>query len=305
MSAQQAWQEASRRWQEHGIANGLRVEPDKLQSYVTQAEEFCRLFPGLTLGDATPPLSTEQAKDPRLVEKREAHELLRGWTTTQGMTNYESFETEAIAMQTSQAMLARKRFYQAEKAVRDAAQYTEAVRLFDEGFDAWKQVLVAHQDCRNRRARDQSSITQRCRDFRDQDRHQEFVYEFNVRYIKLSQDVRQRELRDATLLLSDLVSHGGSGTIGNPFRTACDLYVLAAEVERPDPPRIETRVPQLKAVSPLPLPGPLDSMAPDGSPWISPDIKNRVREKLGLIKRTQLTAPAGGSPPMMPKGGGL
>lgn len=307
MSAQQAWQEATRRWQEHGIANGLRIEPAKLQNYIAQAEEYCRLFPGLTIGDATPPLSAEQAKDARLVEMQGSHELLRGWMTSQNMTNYDMFETEAIALQSPQAMFARKRFYQAEKAVRDAAQYTDAVRLFDEGFDAWKQVLVANQDCRNRRAASQNFVSQRCKDFRDHDRQQEFAYELNVRYIKLSQDVRQRELRDATLLLNDLVAHGGVGNLGNPFRFAADLTVLAAEIERPrenpnDPLRIETRLPQLKAVSPLPLPGPLDGLAPDGTPWVAPDIKDRVRQKLGLVKKAQ---PPGEPMPAAPKDPGF
>ena len=82
-----------------------------------------------------------------------------------------------------------------EKAVREAAQYSEAVRLYEEGFEAWKRVLVAGQDCRNRRSTEAGLYAQRCKDFRDLDRHQEMVYELNVKYSKLAQDVRQRKNR--------------------------------------------------------------------------------------------------------------
>jgi hypothetical protein len=295
-NAQQAWQEAARRWQEHGTANGLRMEPARLQTYIGKSEEYCRLHPGLSITDLTPPLTPQEAQDERLSDLHDCHDALRNWMTNRHMTNYEMFEVEAAALQTVTAMFAKKRFFQAEKAVRDAAQYSEAVRLFDEGFEAWKQVLVANQDCRNRRPEDQAVAHQRCKDFRDLDRHAEIVYELNVRYVKLAQDVRQRELRDATLWLNDLISHAGIGTIGNPFRFAGDLTVLANEVERPrnnpgDPVRIEARMPQLRAVSPLPLPGPLDGLAPDGTPWIAPDVKGKVREKLGLVKRAPMLNP--------------
>jgi hypothetical protein len=262
-----------------------------LQNYIAKAEEYCRLHPGLTIGDNTPPITAEEQRDSRLSDLHEAHEIVRAWMTNRNMTNFETFEVEAAAMQSDDAILAKKRFYQAEKAVRDAAQYSEAVRLYDEGFDAWKRVLVAHQDCRNRRLEEQALPGQRCRDFRDLDRHQEIVYEANVRYVKLAQDVRQTELRNATLLLSDLISRGGVGPVGNPFRDIADLTVLSNEMTRPAPnpggdPRVEIILPQVRAVSPFPLPGPLDGMAPDGTPWIMPDIKFRTREKLGLIKRT-------------------
>jgi hypothetical protein len=306
-TAQQAWQESAARWQAHGIANGLRMVPSTLQMYVGKAEEYSRLHPGVGIVDLEPPMTPEEAQDERLRDLRDGHEGLRAWVTNRHMTNYEQFEIEAAAMQTNEAILAKKRFFQADKAVRDAAQYSEAMRLFDEGFDAWKKVLVAHQECRNRRPEEQIVAHQQCKDFRDNDRHEEIVYELNVRYVKLAQDVRQRELRDATLWLSDLVSFAGPGSNGNPFRCAVDLAVLANDVERirnnpNDALRIEARVPQLRAVTPLPLPGPLDGMAPDGTPWIAPDIKTHVREKLGLIKRTVVPPPnpAAGPAPGLP-----
>jgi hypothetical protein len=287
-TAQDAWKEAARRWQEHGTVNGLRMDPARLQAYVAKAEEYCRLRPGLRVGDQTPPLTAEESGDPHLQELYEAHAVLYAWGSNRYLTNYEGFELEADAMQTDDALLAKKRFRQADRAAR-APNYSEAVRLYDEGFAAWQRLLLAKQDCRARRAADPSPAAQRCRDFRDLETAQEAAYELNVKYVRLAQDVRQRQLREATQWVLDLVSHGGGATSGNPFQFALDLTVLAQDVERPgadpaDPTRVEARVPQLKAVSPLPLPGPLDGNAPDGTPWIAEDLRRRVKERLGLIK---------------------
>jgi hypothetical protein len=232
-------------------------------------------------------------------DQHKAHQIMFNWLANRNMTNYETFELEAEAMQTDDAMLAKRRFRQADKAVREALRYSDAVRLYDEGFAAWQRVLLAHQDCRVRRTANPSAANQACRDFRDLDKAQEEAYELSMRYVKLAQDVRQGQLRSATLLLNDLVSHAAGGTTGNPFQFACDLTVLALDVERradpAGPARIETRAPQLKAVQPLPLPGPMDGLAPDGSPWVSDDVKRRVKERLGLLKPA--AAPAAATPP--------
>jgi hypothetical protein len=301
-NAQQAWREAAQRWQDHGTANGLRMDPARLQTYIAKSEEYCRLHPGKIVGEMPNPLTPEERQDPRLIELHEAQGIVNAWVQQRHMTNYEAFELEAVAMSSDNAILAKKRFFQAEKAVRDAAQYSDAVRLYEEGFEAWKRVLVANQDCRNRRGINAAIYAQRCRDFRDLDRHQEIVYEANLRYAKLSQDVRQRQLRDATYLLNDLVSRAGGSTTGNPFQMACDLSVLAIDVERPrarpdDPVRIEARAPQLRAISLIFPAGPLDGVGPDGEPWIRNDIKERIRSKLGLVKRVD-------TPPTQPGGPG-
>ena len=63
-----------------------------------------------------------------------------------------------------------------------------------------------------------------------------------------------------------------------------------------EPARVEARAPQLKAVPALPLPGPMDGNAPDGTPWVSDEIKRRIKERLGLVRPQQpppATAPGG------------
>ena len=285
-TAQDAWKEASQRWRAHGTANGLRVEPARLQQYIGKAEEYVRLHPGVQIGGPTPALTPEEEADAHKRDLHKAHQIMFAWMANRSMTNFESFELEADAMQTDDALLAKKRFRQAEKAVREAAQYSEAVRLYDEGFAAWQRVLLAHQDCRARRLSDPSLATQSCRDFRDLEKSQDEVYELSMRYVKLSQDVRQGQLRSATQWLCDLVAY--SGSVGNPYQAAFSLSMLAIDVERAGagggPPRVEARAPQLKSVPPLPLPGPMDGLAPDGSPWVTDGMKRRIKERLGLIK---------------------
>jgi hypothetical protein len=306
-TAQEAWKEAAYRWQTHGEANGLRINPARLQTYITQAEEFCRYRPGLVVGTQTPPLSPEEGNDPHMVEIHKAHRIMFAFVSNRYMTNYEGFELEADAMQTDDAILAKKRFRQADKVVRESARYSEAVRLYDEGFAAWLRVLAANQDCRNRRAVDPSQANQHCRDFRDLDHSQEDAYEVNMRYLKLYLDVHRSQLTEATRVMNDLLYHAGASTSGNPFQFACDLTVLASDQEfRPDPaapPRKEPRAPALKSVLALPVPGPLDANAPDGSPWVSEDMKRRVKERLGILKPQPMTPPPGmgGQPPLPPK----
>jgi hypothetical protein len=304
-TAQDAWREAADRWRKHGTDNALRMDPARLQQYVAKAEEFNRIRPGLDVAMPTPALTADEQADPHIADIHHAHEVLTAFITNRNMTNYETFELEADAMQTDDAMLAKKRFRQADKAVREAAQYSEAVRLYDEGFAAWQRVMLGHQDCRTRKAAEPSSrAAQACRDFRDLDRAQEDVYELNMRYVKLARDVNQGRLRTATQLLNDMVFHLGAGaTSGNPFQFACDTVVLAADVERPgaagSPTRLEARAPQLKAVMALPLPGPMDGLAPDGTPWVNDQVKRRVKERLGIIK-PQSMGPQGGPGPMGP-----
>lgn len=314
-SAQQAWQEAARRWQEHSAANGLRLEPSVLQGYIEDAEAYCRRHPGKVVGAPADRLTPEEEADPVLGKQRDGQVVMNAWETNRYMTNFETFELEAAAMRTDAAMRAKKRFYQADKAVRLTSDYSRAAALYDEGFDLWKQVLLARQDCRALRSQDPGGLAgRRCQDFRDLSKPQEDVYELNIRYVKLSKDIRQGELWKAALWLNDLATLSSAAAAGTQVQAACGLAVLASEVDWPkanpdDPPFKDVRVPQLKQLSSVLLPGPLDGLAPDGTPWIDAHTKDRVRERLGLIQRRPRPGQAVGAdgkplpPPSEPKGG--
>ena len=120
-------------------------------------------------------------------------------------------------------------------------------------------MLADKQDCRRRRASDPSRAGQPCRDFRDLDKYQDEVYELSMRYVKLSQDVRTGDLRAATQSRSTTcVRYAGASTVPANIagRRVGDLRVWYP------------LVPELKAIPPLPLPGPMDGLAPDGTPWV-------------------------------------
>ena len=78
----------------------------------------------------------------------------------------------------------------------------------------------------------------------------------------------------ATVAAHDLLRYAGGSSAGNMLHGLGNLGVWYPIV------------PQFKAIAPLPLPGPMDGADADGEPWISDDVKIRVREKLGLIRRT-------------------
>jgi hypothetical protein len=288
-SAQEAWKEAFRRWNEHGIANGLRITPAKLAEYFYLAQDFCRIRPGLMVGSPTPPLTPEEEQNSDIVAAHEAHQIMHGWSTNRYMTNFETFELEADGMRTDDAMQALSFFRKADKAVREASNYAEAVGLFEKGFAAWKRLLVAKQDCRAARASDPTMAGHPCRDFRDLDRYQEDMYEQNLRYTKLSQDVHKNTLRGAMVAVQDLLRYAGGSSTGNMLFGTGDLGVWYA------------LAPQLRTVPPIALPGPLDGNAPDGTPWVPDDVKLRVRQKLGLVKAApQLPPDAPGAGPPRP-----
>jgi len=298
-SAQEAWKEAARRWLDHGTANGLRMDAAQLERYRADAAEYCRAHPGRQVGEIPEPLTPQEAEDDQARALHYAMRVMNGWMANRFMTNFETFELESDGMRTDDAILAKKRFYQADRAVRDAAEYGKAVKLYDEGFAAWKRVLVEKQDCRRARANNPLQAKQPCRDFRDIDRLQEEVYELSMRYVKLSQDVRTVDLRAATVAVHDLLRYAGAGTSGNMLHGLGNVAVWYP---------LE---PKLKAVPPFPLPGPMDGLAPDGTPWIAEENKSKVREKLGLVRRPQTSGPPvplgpppapGAGPPPAPGG---
>ena len=284
VTAQDAWKEAAARWREHGQRNGLALDPAVLATYLAKADIFNRLRPGLTLGMPTPFLRPEEANDPVIVEAHAAHRAVNGWISSRTVTNYETFQVEADAMSTDDATLARRLFFRADRAERVDLDAVKAVALLEEGFAAWKKVL-SRAECRGRGAVDENQAKY-CHDFRDLDHYQEETYTQNLRYVKLSMDRDLIKRRQATLWAHDLLRHAAGSMTGNPFQFAGDLSVLYGPAA------------ELKAVVGLVVPGPFEGDAEDGKPWITDDVKYRLKEKFGLIKRKEGPPPGTGGPGM-------
>lgn len=285
--AQDAWKDAAVRWRKHGRDNGLYLEPKTLARHNALAEDYVRAHPGKVVGQMPDPLTAEEANDEKLKERHLAMYVMNGYSAYRNVTNYETFDIEADAMATDEAMYALKKFHQAERANREELRLDKAAALYEDAFTAWKKVLN-RQECRNRTGTESlSPYFQQCRDVRDIERYQEEMYEKNLRYLRISQELHLAERRRATLVLLDMLDHASIATGGNPFKPVSDLNVLF------------DRTPILKSVMPLPIPGPLDGESEDGKPWITDVVKMRIKEKLGLIKPTPKMPP---TDPSMPPG---
>ncbi len=300
-NAQVEWAEAYRRWRNHGEANGLLMDPIRLKSYQDGAELFVRRRPGFVVGQPTQPLSPDEEQDPEIVAQWDANRIMGAWATNRQMTNFEVFLIEADALRENDAVLARKRFHQADRAAREELDVNASVRLYEEGFAAWKRVLGAKQDCRNAKLADASVANRGCRDFRDIDRYQEDMYELNLKYVKELHKLHDDKLQKSMPWLFDFMTASGAR---HPAQAIGLLNVLAVETELPRGKKdeiatAEARVPGVKELPALRLAGPLDGNADDGTAWITADVKLKVREKLGLIKRPQ-EMPAPGNAPGNP-----
>ncbi|HVK09186.1 MAG TPA: hypothetical protein VM597_10455 [Gemmataceae bacterium] len=300
VSAIDAWTEASRRWRDHGRANGLFLSPETVSGYLALAERYVKRHPGYNVGMFPPPLTPDEVDDPVAKAEHEGLALINAWTANRSMTNFESFDIEADAMKEERAIQARKLFF---RAGRYHAQglYEQADETYREGFAAWKQILASKNECRIRRAenRDVALPGAGCRDFRDVEKYQEEMYELNLDYVRLLHTRLKTSLEQSTPWILDILAHAGDAMA--PLRVVGDLSVLGAEVELPrkkeDPITVEPRLPIVRDLPALRLAGPLDGTSEDGTPWIPEEIKTRVRMKLGLVKQ------AGEPAPTAPKSG--
>jgi hypothetical protein len=293
-SAAEAWAEASRRWRDHGRANGLFLAPETVSGYVALAERYVKRHPGYSVGMFPPPLAPDEVDDPAAQAEHEGLALINAWMANRNMTNFESFDIEADAMRTDEAIRARKLLFRASR-YHAQGLYEQADEAYREAFTAWKQVLAAKNDCRVRRAenRDVPLAGAGCRDFRDVDKYQEEMYELNLDYVRLLHTRQKTNLEQATPWVLDILAHAGDALA--PLRVVGDLSVLGAEVELPrkkdEPITVEARLPAIRDLPPLRLAGPLDGASEDGTPWIPEEVKQRIRVKLGLVKNQEPTPP--------------
>jgi hypothetical protein len=160
--------------------------------------------------------------------------------------------------------------------------------LYEQGFEAWKRAL-ARQDCRARRAIDPSRINQVCRDFRDLVPYQEEIYEHNLRYTKIMDELDRDNRRNYRRWLNDTVTCIAGMNGASPFQWATSLSVLAQDhkvgEDAMKKPIVKPISETVRLISGLRLPGPMDELAADGTPWINDDIVTKLRVKYGLAPR--------------------
>jgi hypothetical protein len=178
---------------------------------------------------------------------------------------------------------ARKTLWRAEQA-RKIGDPPQAIRLYKDGLEQWKQVLINTKDFHRP---DRS------------DRTEEETFEYELAYMRLlvQDDVRVRQrANEVARATAAVVPHlavpfpPGAGQSGpdplwsNANREEIKWYVVE-------------NVAGADFSSPF-----VGSLAPDGGPWVNEALKESVRVKQGVSRKPQAPAPSGPPPTPPPAG---
>jgi hypothetical protein len=277
MNSQESWQKSYRMWSDHGNKHGLDYDKSTLANMREKAIRFAA-HRGISPDQSSliyPPVTPEELADPELKESYEALYDLIILRQNLNVTNFKYFLYSAQAESTKETVDARKLLFAAEW-YRRLNRSQKAIGLFEQGFDAWKKVMIAHPYFH--RGEDGSS--------REGDKMQEDTYEIQINYMRLKIGTQLRKRQEAVLALHDIMNSAGAAAARNPMQLLGDLYATDAVLGTSN------------LVQPLEAMGPFDDNDPKGIPWILPEIRERVKQRLAGIKPANPAgAPgAGGGP---------
>ena len=273
------WRQAAEMWDRHGRDYGLIFGQGRKETL-----ENRRGDPGSVPNDPTP----EQLADPVIRERYLAKVALEYYGTNRSVTNFPFFLASSQAEAKPLTVQARKTLWKAEQA-RKISNPPLAIRLYKEGLELWKQVLVANKDFH----RPERS-----------DRTEEETFEFELAYQRLLVQDDERVRKRANELV-----HGAQGVIPFltlPFQTEA---LAPGQVAVPDPLWTNTNREELKwyiveNVSDADFSSPfVGSLAPDRLAWVAEGLKESVRVKQGVSRKPQAAAPPGAGGPGGPGGG--
>jgi hypothetical protein len=201
---------------------------------------------------------------------------------------------------------ARKVLWQGEQA-RKVGEPLKAIRLYKEGLERWKQVLIARPRFHRLPPPDRG------------ERAEEETYEFELAYQRLlvQYDERVREAANevarAIRLAGDL--SGAFALSATPAAPSPKSRGAAPFQGLPFPPggegnldpfwstanREELKWFVVENVANAPFSSPfVGSLTPEGTPWIQEDIKEMVRTKQGVSRGQKPSGPPPGAPPAPP-----
>lgn len=238
-----AWSTAFNLWRKHGEESGMYLEEHERN----RLEEKAKLYRDRQKLTADTPGNEPlgSIEDPDLRDSARAHRQLAYQKQNLGMTNFQHHYFRANAEQDPATVQGRKLFFQAAQ-LRRVAEPDQAMKKYEEAFSAWQGVLVKYKD------------------FRDDGGVQDEIYEHQLDYLNLIQDNRGQQIRPALIVQGILTE---AATPGPAAALAVGL--------------LYDRVRDTRSL-PLPIVGPMDKLAPDGKPWIDPEIGAEVRRRLGL-----------------------
>ncbi len=252
--SREAWEKAAGMWRTHGENYGLTLSPARIQRLRDEARipagapDFVSLPP-----DVTP----EQAEDKRYAIWHAATTALFYYNQNRSVTNFPFYVSSAQVEALPETIAARKTLWDADQA-RRAGNRLEAIKLYQDGLEKWKAVLLANP------------TFHRPERF---DRAEEESYEYELEYLRLlAQD--DPRVRDAARNLF------GAAV---PFVTAVPTAARDA---------LHTRVAEAYF---SPFAGTMPANLTDGragTPWIRADVKQSVLSRQGVTTPQADPAPA-------------
>ena len=263
------WQRAAALWDQHGKDYALALSESRYASLRKIAAEQ---------GAATPDDAQRRAV---------AAPALQSYATHRQTTNFPFFLASAQAEARvdggqPQTVLARKTLWKAEQA-RKNGNKPLALDLYKDGLTRWKGVLASNPQFH--------------RPVQTSDRTEEETFEYELAYLRLlvQDDKRVRDRANA-------IAHATGGAV--PFLTApfpAGAADAAADPLWPEANREELKWWVVENVAGADFSSPfVGSRSADGSPWVRDDIKEAVRTKQGVSRRSagpQAPAGAGAVPP--------
>jgi hypothetical protein len=186
--ARNAWQRAHSMWREDGKANGLYLEPDEMKDFNDRARKFREAF-GVKPGDRTVSLPVGDY-DKEMRDSYKAHVQLSWYDYMRELTNFPYFFARSLVESDSEAVKARKIFFEAEQ-LRKAGDRPLAMARYVEAFPKWRDLMLAHPD------------------YSRNETQQEDLYEFVLRYLDLVQETYGKRLK-TMVIVQDFLMQGAN-----------------------------------------------------------------------------------------------
>jgi len=258
------WRQAAQMWQRHGTDYALSL-----------GDRYARLQAEAGNPNTLPPNPTpDQLADENLRKRYMANNAIRYYHSNRSVTNFAYFLASAQAEEMPMTIQARKKLWQADQA-RKIGEPLKAIRLYKEGLDQWKQVLITKPSFHRLPPPDHS------------DRVEEETFEYELAYQRLLVEHDER-VRDR----ANLIAHTANGVI--PFLSVPFPKGDATQRSGPDPlwptvNREELKWFVVENVAGADFSSPfVRTLAPDGSPWVREDIKEAIRIRQGVSRTAKV-----------------
>jgi hypothetical protein len=261
------WRKAAEMWAVHGERFGLEVEPGRMEAY--------RQLAGNYAGGGLPPdPAPGQLDDPAFKARYQAACAVFFYRQNRQVTNFPFFLASATAEARPATVQARKTLFEAEQA-RKLGNKAEAVRLYRDGLEQWKRVLLGDPAFHGYAGEP---------DLRT-DKTQEETFAYELSYLRLlvqdDEGVRKRadELAREAAARARLMPF--------PFPAAAAAGGLGA---RDSVEEFRWHVAE-REVSPMSQPmGVKDGVPANDArydkPWVRADVKDAVRQQQNVLRKS-------------------